>query len=329
MSTSKLTVTMVVGNNNDLVTIASYKYVLAGGVSGAATRAVSQPFDVLKIRFQLQVESLDPKSGGKYRGLLQAVSSIVREEGVRGLWKGHVPAQNLSITYGCIQFFTFERFSRLFKSWNPSSLLYIPSDFLSGTLAGAIGTIVSFPFDVIRTRLVAQGNQKKIYSGTLHAFLTMCRENPSHLFRGLTPTLLQVAPQGGMQFTVYNILSRFFSLSSHLRSSPPGDLQTARPSGLSPLGSALAGSLAGVASKVSVYPLDLAKKRIQIQGFDSAREGFGETFKCRSLVECLVKIYTRESWRGLYKGLSPSLLKAGVTSACHFTFYEHSLRLLL
>ena len=59
--------------------------VIAGGVSGIVTRLVVSPLDVLKIRFQLQLE--DPsRHDAKYRGLRQAVHRIVQEEGFTGLW---------------------------------------------------------------------------------------------------------------------------------------------------------------------------------------------------------------------------------------------------
>jgi hypothetical protein len=39
---------------------------------------------------------------------------------------------------------------------------------------------------------------------------------------------------------------------------------------------ALAGSLAGFTSKICTYPLDLFKKRMQFQGFQEARKGYGK-----------------------------------------------------
>lgn len=87
--------------------------VIAGAASSFITRATCQPLDVLKIRFQLQVEPVSAKSTvSKYKSVMQAARLIAREEGITALWKGHVPAQLLSVVYGAAQFWAFEAFSR-------------------------------------------------------------------------------------------------------------------------------------------------------------------------------------------------------------------------
>eukprot|EP00073_Rattus_norvegicus_P018584 XP_003751010.2 PREDICTED: mitochondrial thiamine pyrophosphate carrier-like [Rattus norvegicus] len=82
---------------------------VAGSVSGFVTRALISPLDVIKIRFQLQLERVCPSDpNAKYHGILQAAKQILQEEGPRAFWKGHVPAQILSIGYGAVQVGTRE-----------------------------------------------------------------------------------------------------------------------------------------------------------------------------------------------------------------------------
>ena len=44
--------------------------------------------------------------------------------------------------------------------------------FVAGSSAGFIATTVSFPFDTMRTRLVAQSNNHQVYNGLVHS----CRQ---------------------------------------------------------------------------------------------------------------------------------------------------------
>lgn len=88
-----------------------------------------------------------------YKSLLHAVIKISRDEGVHALWKGHVPAQWLSAIYGAGQFATYEMFT---KMWEKNSFAH----FGGGAASGVFAVLISFPFDVIRTRLVAQGETR-------------------------------------------------------------------------------------------------------------------------------------------------------------------------
>ncbi|ELK30973.1 Mitochondrial thiamine pyrophosphate carrier [Myotis davidii] len=84
--------------------ISKLEVAVSGSVSGLVTRALISPLDVIKIRFQLQIERLSHRDpNAKYHGILQAGRQILREEGPTAFWKGHIPAQLLSIGYGAVQ----------------------------------------------------------------------------------------------------------------------------------------------------------------------------------------------------------------------------------
>ncbi|KAK5885094.1 hypothetical protein CesoFtcFv8_018841 [Champsocephalus esox] len=257
---------------------------LAGSAAGMVTRALISPLDVLKIRFQLQIEHVSsPK--GKYHGLFQATRCIYSEEGVSAFWKGHVPAQLLSICFGAVQFASFEL---LTEAWSASLWTYCAQ------------------------RFAAQG-QTKVYRNLRHAVFTMWRsEGVLSFYRGLSPTLLAVFPYAGLQFFFYNVFKKQL----------PPPITAGDSAGKGLLGSLVCGSGAGMISKTLTYPFDLFKKRLQVGGFEAARAHFGQVRSYKGLVDCAVQIAKDEGVRGFFKGLSPSLVKAALSTGFTFFWYE-------
>ncbi|KAI5644101.1 mitochondrial carrier protein domain-containing protein [Phthorimaea operculella] len=307
--------------------VSVYQAAFAGGAAGAFTRAVAQPLDVLKIRFQLQLEPIG--RGSKYSSITQAISTIIKEEGVAALWSGHVPAQLLSVSYGVLQFSTFEKLTQICQTSDPQ--FYVTQkhwlNFTNGATAATIATIVSFPFDTVRTRLIAEQKTKKVYRGFVHAFSSMVKyEGPVALFKGLVPTLGQIAPHAGVQFAVYKLFTdgifnqiEFFQRPLNLSSTVETTL----------IANLLAGSIAGLAAKTFIYPFDLVKKRLQIQGFQEHRLGFGRQIYCNGIMHCVKLTIVEEGFLALYKGYGPSILKAVLVSALHFAAYDEIKRFLL
>lgn len=143
----------------------SMKAPMAGAFSGCVTRALTQPLDCSKVRLQLQVEPV-ATSSGRYSGMLQTLFAIFRDEGIPGLWKGHIPAQLLSVFYGLGQFAAYDQLNRAGRH---ITLLNEHSDtrhFVCGGIAGAFGITVSTPFDVVRTRIIAQDHGRGYTSMT-------------------------------------------------------------------------------------------------------------------------------------------------------------------
>lgn len=296
-----------------------WQYMFAGGASGATARALCQPLDVLKIRFQLQVEPI--VSGSKYSSVPQAVRTIVQEEGIAAMWSGHIPAQYLSISYGIAQFWSYEVLTeKCYKAYTDPSNLYKPViNFTCGAIAGSFATIVSFPFDTVRTRIIAEDKNSRVYRSVWHTCHHMyTTEGRLSLFKGLFPTVAQIAPHSGAQFMFYKLFNEYFSMFN------AGSTDKNQGSLLSSMS---AGSIAGFLSKLCIYPFDLAKKRMQIQGFLHNRRRFGENFVCRGFIDCIIQTVKREGFVALYKGLLPSLIKATLVTSLHFTFFEQYCRL--
>nr|XP_021526534.1 mitochondrial thiamine pyrophosphate carrier [Aotus nancymaae] len=313
------------GRNNTRFQVA-----VAGSVSGLVTRALISPFDVIKIRFQLQHERLSRRDpNAKYHGILQAIRQILQEEGPTAFWKGHIPAQILSIGYGAVQVggrgpgqasgvpLLNGGAEGGIRTW--ASLSGAPVydarefsvHFVCGGLSACVATLTVHPVDVLRTRFAAQG-EPKVYNTLRHAVGTMYRsEGPLVFYKGLTPTLIAIFPYAGLQFSCYSSLKHMYEWAIPTEGKKNENLKNL-----------LCGSGAGVISKTLTYPLDLFKKRLQVGGFEHARAAFGQVRKYKGLVDCTKQVLQEEGTLGFFKGLSPSLLKAALSTGFMFFWYE-------
>ncbi|XP_006886436.1 PREDICTED: mitochondrial thiamine pyrophosphate carrier [Elephantulus edwardii] len=291
-----------------------FEVAVAGSASGLVTRALISPLDVIKIRFQLQIERLhhsDPRA--KYHSILQAGKQILQEEGPAAFWKGHIPAQLLSVGYGAVQFLSFELLTELVHRTSEYDARDFSVHFVCGGLSACAATLAVHPVDVLRTRFAAQG-EPRVYKTLRDAVVTMYRtEGPLVFYKGLNPTLIAIFPYAGFQFSFYSSLKHMYEWAM------PADEKT---NGSRNLKNLLCGSGAGVLSKTLTYPLDLVKKRLQVGGFEQARATFGQVRSYQGLLDCAKQILQEEGSQGFFKGLSPSLLKAALSTGLVFFWYE-------
>ena len=219
-----------------------------------------------------------------------------------------MPAELLYVTYGAVQFTAYRSVSSFFSQTQmPSSA----SAFASGALAGATATAATYPLDLLRTRFAAQANNR-VYATFVGSFLHIAREEGARgFFQGLGAGLGQIIPYMGAFFSVYEGLRPVMA-----------DMQLPFGSG-----DAAAGIMASTIAKTSVFPLDLIRKRLQVQGPARARFAGGVVPEYgRGVWKTGRAIISKEGWLGLYRGLSVSLVKAAPASAVTMWTYERALR---
>ncbi|MCJ1288311.1 mitochondrial thiamine pyrophosphate transporter [Xylographa opegraphella] len=183
--------------------------------------------------------------------------------------------------------------------------------FLAGAFAGAVATSATYPLDLLRTRFAAQGTSR-IYASLLSSVRSIyVTEGVPGFFRGLGAGVAQIVPYMGLFFSTYETLR-------------PLLVELDLPFGS---GDATAGVLASVAAKTGVFPLDLIRKRIQVQG--PPREclaGGLIPLYGKGVLRVGKEIVGKEGWRGLYRGLAVGLIKAAPASAVTMWTYERVLK---
>ncbi|EJD08101.1 mitochondrial carrier [Fomitiporia mediterranea MF3/22] len=184
--------------------------IFLAGLGAGTTEAVAVvcPMEVVKIRLQAQSHSLaDPLEIPRYRNAGHAVYTIVREEGIRTLYRGVTLTALRQATNQASNFTAYQELKKLAHSYQPT-LTELPSyqTMFIGLISGAMGPFSNAPIDTIKTRL-----QKASYPpGTSAASKIMQiagemwrREGARAFYKGITPRVLRVAPGQAVVFPVY------------------------------------------------------------------------------------------------------------------------------
>nr|ABK25070.1 unknown [Picea sitchensis] len=306
---------------------------LAGAKAGGISRTVTSPLDVIKIRFQVQLEPtvrlLSP--GGvlgvsKYTGIFQATKDILREEGMLGLWRGNVPALLMVMPYTAIQFSVLHKFKTFVAGSGKAedhARLSPYLSYVSGGLAGSAATVGSYPFDLLRTLLASQG-EPKVYPNLRSAFLEITRTKGIRgLYAGLSPTLVEIVPYAGLQFGSYDTFKRWIKTWNQAN---PRQTGSESEESLSSVQLFLCGLAAGTVAKIACHPLDVVKKRFQVEGLQR-HPRYGARVEEKTYTgmwDAVRRILQAEGLAGLYKGIVPSVIKAAPAGAVTFVVYEYT-----
>ncbi|PNT69917.1 hypothetical protein BRADI_2g02880v3 [Brachypodium distachyon] len=232
-------------------------------------------------------------------------SRIVREEGFGAFWKGNLVTIVHRLPYSAISFYSYERYKKFLRMVpvldDPNYVSVVR--LLGGGLAGVTAASVTYPLDVVRTRLATQ-KTTRYYKGIFHALSTICKdEGGKGLYKGLGATLLGVGPSIAISFCVYE------SLRSHW--------QMERPNDSTAVVSLFSGSLSGIASSTATFPLDLVKRRMQLHGAAGT-----VPIDKSSIAGTIRQILQKEGPRGFYRGIVPEYLKVVPSVGIAFMTFE-------
>jgi solute carrier family 25 phosphate transporter 23/24/25/41 len=281
----------------------AYKTLFAGGVAGAVSRTAVAPFERIKILFQTQG---DPP---KYKSVTQAMRLIGSEEGLRGYFKGNGVNCLRIFPNSALQFLSYETYKRFiidnYMRPRGKDDLTPWLRVVAGGMAGITALVATYPLEFIRARLTVQTTQ--IYSGIWDGLSKVARsEGIIGLYKGLWPSICGVVPYVGIDFAVYETCKQYVPK---------------RPDGtVNPLITLSIGGAAGVAGQTVSYPLDLVRRRLQVQDFS----GFVGTQVTHydGMIDCFKKIFKSEGIRGFYKGLWPNYIKVVPSISITFLVYE-------
>jgi len=170
----------------------------------------------------------------------------------------------------------------------------------------------TYPLDIVRTRLSIQSasfmklqrEAGKKLPGMWETLVQMYKTEGGFLalYRGIVPTVAGVAPYVGLNFMIYESVRHYMT--------PEGQ---ANPGSI---GKLCAGAISGAVAQTCTYPLDVLRRRFQI----NTMTGMGYRYK--GIFDAIRVIVSQEGVRGLYKGITPNLLKVAPSMASSWLSFE-------
>jgi hypothetical protein len=172
---------------------------LAGALAGGIGSCAGNPFDVLKTRMMANEKA-------ESRGVSSFANEIYAAQGMKGFYKGIeanvIRASVLNATkMGCYDVCK-TKVKDLGIAKEGLSL-----QFMAAFTAGFCMTITVSPFDIMRTRLMNQPSDAKIYNGFVDCFTKiLTKEGPLAFYKGFMPIWMRFAPTTCLQLVIFEKL---------------------------------------------------------------------------------------------------------------------------
>ncbi|CAK0741604.1 hypothetical protein CVIRNUC_001337 [Coccomyxa viridis] len=322
------------------------KELLAGGVAGGLAKTMVAPLERVKILFQT--------GSMKGRGIGETLVHIVQQEGVTGLFRGNGASVLRIVPYAALHFGAYEHYRQVLveaaaamSKRSVSTYVVPPSlDLVAGSAAGATAVMVTYPLDLVRTRLaygMESSNNSRVESHSQASSSGAMQQSSGHirhrhtirsvlastvrsegipgLYKGIGPTLFGILPYAGLKFYVYQSLKQQYRIWTEEGADLSGGHLGKLPVGIM----LLFGACSGLVAQTATYPFDVVRRQMQVQGLKQVKgvamqQQQGQ--QIRSTVQGLRMIIKQQGPRALFAGLSLNYIKVVPSTAIGFTIYD-------
>ena len=179
----------------------------AGSAAGALGSLAGNPFDVLKTRMMT--------SEGKVPTISGTAKDLFKNQGIGGFYRGIDSNVLRAMVLNGTKMACYDTAKGVVvdvTGLNKSSLIV---QFLSATSAGFFMTCTVSPFDMVRTRLMNQPADAKLYNNALDCFVKIIKnEGPLTLWRGFIPIWSRFAPTTTIQLVIFEQLRGLMGMKS-------------------------------------------------------------------------------------------------------------------
>jgi len=283
---------------------------VCGGVAGMIAKTATNPLERIKMLSQTGEHGLSSSAG-----ILSLYRSIIKNEGMLGLWAGNGANLLRVFPAKAVVFSTNDMYQDLFRNQLSSATfeeggrkLRPMYAFLAGGMAGVTASACTYPLDFARGRIsgkLQQQGRRKEYQGIIRTVLvTIKDEGFLALYKGVTPTLMGALPYEGIKFGTVGLLEQIFPITDEQKASG------------APLQKMIFGGLGGIMAGLITYPNDTVRRLLQLQGSRGTESQFTGYW------DCVRKTYKANGIGRFYLGVGINIIRMAPNSAIQFGSYE-------
>ncbi|KAK2025405.1 mitochondrial carrier [Colletotrichum zoysiae] len=311
-------------------------YFIAGAVAGGLSRTATAPLDRLKVYLLVNTRASSETAATALRQgrpLLalrnavkpfgDAVKDLWKAGGVRSLFAGNGLNVIKIMPESAIKFGSYEAAKRTLsklEGHNDPTNINSYSKFVAGGVAGMVAQFCVYPLDTLKFRLQTSTVQGGLSGNALvlDTAKKMWQAGGVRIaYRGVTMGLLGMFPYSAIDMGTFEFLKTSYKKymskyrGIHEEDAKPGNVMTG-----------IIGATSGAFGASVVYPLNVLRTRLQTQGTVMHPATY------TGIVDVAQQTLKNEGMRGMYKGLTPNLLKVAPALSITWVVYENTKRLL-
>ncbi|KAH6605020.1 peroxisomal ca-dependent solute carrier [Trichoderma cornu-damae] len=311
-------------------------YFLAGAIAGGVSRTATAPLDRLKVYLLVNTNSGAETAVGALtqgrvvdalrnavRPFSDAVKDLYRSGGLRSFFAGNGLNVVKIMPETAIKFGSYEAAKRAlanFEGHGDARIINSYSKFVAGGLAGMIAQFCVYPLDTLKFRLQCETVKDGLTGSALvrqTAFKMYADGGLRACYRGVTMGLIGMFPYSAIDMGTFEFLKKTYRaryakhMGCHEDDAEPGNIATG-----------FIGATSGAFGASVVYPLNVVRTRLQTQGTAMHPQTY------TGIWDVAQKTIQHEGFRGLYKGLTPNLLKVAPALSITWVVYENAKRIL-
>jgi hypothetical protein len=344
---------------------------ICGGISGMIAKTVTNPLDRIKMLSQTGEytssggavsstgSAVKKNSSSGFIATMQNITniyrSIIKNEGILGLWAGNGINLLRVFPNKAIIFSTNDIYTRYMHQWyfrnrhhngasTPTEAAILPPfySFLAGGMAGMTATAVTYPLDLARGRIA--GKVGLVVPSTAPSITTnmatsnvVAREatstatNPK-VYNGMIQTILVTIKDEGFLGLYKGVTPTLLGAMPYVgiqfgtvgllekyfdrNKNTHANKSNGEKKKHDPLQKMVFGGIGGITAGIITYPNDTIRRMMQLQG------SRGTTVQYRGYFHCLTSIVQQHGISRLYRGWTINMIRMAPNTAVIFGSYE-------